>query len=234
MESYKLYNELNETSLNEILDNYIPQNSIILDKDKIIIQFLSYCSLENDFNFILDAVSTLVNFRLEEREKFHNENKYIDTNLTIKRSLFTSIITTYAKCFNSSNVNGRTNLNADFIKKNFQEDLLNLNEFLKFHEKIINMRNTYIAHSDKNLFEKDICYMNFNYNNERGFLEIEINYISGGTYNFDEDEFQLLILLCSHLKKNVVEKKTIISDKIIKNYSKEQLIELGLTTIKKS
>lgn len=231
MESYKLYEEPNTKYFIEKMKEKLPDSTVILQKNHIINQFLAYCSLENDLDFIINATGKLIDYRVQEYHILNSSESYIDDNLIIKKSLFISIITTYAKCFNTTKKrNGK--LDENFIKKGFPNDLLDINKFLELHEELMNLRNTFIAHADHNIYENHECYMGFNYNIEAEMLEIEVNYITAETYNFDEDQLQLLILICSQLKKNVIEKKNKATQSIIKSYPKEKLQLLGLATIK--
>ncbi|MGC4128499.1 MAG: hypothetical protein QM564_02840 [Bergeyella sp.] len=129
MKSYKLYEQEDKNTFEYRLKEEIPKNSIILKKDKIISQYLSYCSLENDLNFVIDTASILIDYRVNEYTTI-NSDSYIDNNLIIKKSLFKSIITTYAKCFNASKK--RSSLDEKFIEKNFPDDLLDLDKFFGF------------------------------------------------------------------------------------------------------
>lgn len=233
MESYKLYEEPNTKYFIEKMKENLPNNSIILQKNHRINQFLSYCSIENDLNFVISATGKLIDYRVSEYNTLNSSESYIDDNLIIKKSLFISIIITYAKCFNKTNKR-KGKLDEHSIKKDFPNDLLDINNFLELHKKLINLRNTFIAHSDHNTYENQECYMNFNYNSAEGMLEIEVNYITAETYSFDEDELQLLILICSQLRKNVIEKKNKATQQIIESYPKENLQILGFATIKNS
>ncbi|MBL3550180.1 hypothetical protein [Chryseobacterium sp. KMC2] len=230
MESYKLYEEPNEIYFINKMKEMLPEHSIILQKNHIINQFLAYGSLEEDLNFIISATGKLIDYRVSEYSSTQSPEGYRDDNLIVKKSLFISIITTYGKCFNKTNK--RRMLDESFIKKNFPDDLLDIDSFLKLHKKLINLRNTFIAHSDHNIYESQICYMKFKYNIEEEMLEIEVNYMITETYTFDEDQLELLILICSQLRKNVTEKKNKTTKTIIDSFSKEELQRLGLSTLK--
>ncbi|WP_019407701.1 hypothetical protein [Pseudomonas psychrophila] len=82
----------------------------------------------------------------------------IDSNDDIvKRSLFTSSVITYGKCFATGELRG-VKLDISFIKKIFTPKLLSR------HKNIIEIRNKYIAHANTETHEKAHTFIAFDHN----------------------------------------------------------------------
>ncbi len=227
-ESFKLHEDINESILDDRVKKIIPKNSVILKKaEKLVANYLSYCSIENDLEFVREAISKLMEIRLNEFEH-KNTDGYEDKRLIEKRGLFIAILTSYSKCFNSNK--GRVSLNEQFITKDFPASLLNKEKILDFHRKMIALRNKFIAHADESFYESTIGFMAFSI--EGSVLNTTINYATGIVYSFNESELENMMILSAYLMKQVENKKKQLTDKIISKLSKEELISLGFQTIK--
>jgi len=227
-ESSKLFVDINDSIIDNRIMKKIPDNSIILKRDdKIISNYLSYCSIENDLEFISEATSELISIRLRDNEHI-TDNSYYDFNLILKRSLFISILTSYGRCFKFSK--GRISLNEQFITRDYSENLLSKENALLFHRHMLNLRDKFIAHVDETFYERTIGFMHFELNDR--LLDVSINYVTGILYSFNENELENLLILSRVLLTNIEQKKTQITNKIINKFSRDELILLGLKAIK--
>lgn len=93
--------------------------------------------------FLYEAKASLELLTKYDKDKFTEMDDII-----LYQSLFKNFIMSYSKCFSSSG-KGRTSLNANDIFTE-QTDLLQL------HNKIMKIRNTYVAHNDQSDFNISI------------------------------------------------------------------------------
>lgn len=99
---------------------------------------ISYMLIREDLLFIKDACIRLITYKTAEKQ---------DTLLIT--SLRQSIIVTYGKCF-TENEGGFSKLTKDII---------NADEFLTTHERLMDLRHSFIAHRDDNEKEMAFIYM---------------------------------------------------------------------------
>ena len=217
------------SNLERTLKGKLPQNCWKIDgRLEFTKQYESYCSIENELEYLNTIISKLADFRIEENKtnKFGN-----DLNFWLKKSLFQSVIISYSRCFNKTNKEGRINLNEKFIKKNFpKHPNISLENTIKFHKWLLDVRNKYVAHADKSEFEKTIGFIEFSYDGR--ILESGFSHVSAGIYSFNEDEITNLIILNAWLLKQVREKLKVLSNKIVEELTEEGLKRIGAMTLK--
>ncbi|PIB34486.1 hypothetical protein BFP72_03190 [Reichenbachiella sp. 5M10] len=228
--SFKIFDPITKDKLTEHLIGRLPPNSAVLDpKSKFVKQFIDYCSIESDLEMVKRSISELGDIRIEEYEKYSKDD-YEDPILLIKRSLFVSTIIGYCRCFNSSK--GRLSINQDFIKRNFPNSLMNADNTIEFHNRIVEIRNNFIAHANNYHLEQVIAFIQFEYID--GQLVSRMNYAEAANYSFHEDELENFMILSSFLMKQVQNKKEKVSAKIVEEMTYDGLMKLGAETIQKS
>lgn len=109
---------------------------------------------------------------------------------------------------------------------------MSLGKTLKFHSKLLRLRNKFVAHADKSEFAQTLSFIEFSYQDKR--LNSEFSYISGNIYSFDETELINFIILVAYLLKKTNEKIKVLSDKIVSKLTETGLVHLGMETLKKS
>jgi len=227
-ESYKVFSKIEKGDLAKIIIDKIPNNSVILKKeDPIVKRYLDLSSIETDLEFVKESVSMLLEIRITQ-SKTAIPNNYKDEKLVLKRSLYISSILSYARCFNKSN--GRLSLSEKNLKKDFPIDLLNLENTLLFHKSLMDLRNKLIAHADEHPLEETVAFINFELNDN--YLDSKIEYIYSNKYFPDEDELQNFLIISAFLIKQVEKEKDKISSKILAEIGEQNLLELGLKTLK--
>lgn len=102
---------------------------------------------------------------------------------------------------------------------------------LAIHEKVITLRNKYIAHVEDTHFETVKAFLTLEYDGK--MLEHSLRGIYLGTYNFDEEEMQDWILLNSYLIKKVSEKQSELTELFFQSISKQELLKLAAEAFKK-
>lgn len=223
--SVKIYDEITKDKIFGKLLKILPKNSSVLDKNnKCVDQYLQYCSIENDLEFLRITLKKLLEIRYIDYTFIEESEFYDDPNLLVKRSLFISLVTTYCRCFNYSK--GRKKLDINFIKKQKVEGY---QELMDLHQEIINIRNKFIAHSDDIHLENILAYIEFEYGKKEIFSKI--TYAYSGAYSFNEDELFLLQRLINLLLENVHKKMKKACDKIVEDITKEGLIRLGINLL---
>ena len=228
IERHYLYNDFTTTMEESLLDQ-LPKNSWRIDKKlKFTRQYESFSSIENELEYINTLILKLAEIRVEERKR---PNSKTDSNYWLKKSLFQSIIISYARCFNYTKGTGRVSINKDFIKKEFPEHPnISIENTLKFHDLLMDIRNKYIGHADNSGLEKTIGFIKFSYDGKT--LNSELNYLTASIYSFDENQITNLIILSAWLLKKVRRKLKVLSDKIINELTEEELRKIGLSTLK--
>jgi hypothetical protein len=215
-----------------LLKKALPKKSIMVhfDDNPYFKEFLAHFFTASNFEHVKDLIYKLIDYRIDELENdIHPDIFYDDTNMHIKRSFFTSAIVTYSRCFNSPKGKMKK-MDIKHLLKKLPADLMfngkNLPDRLfTIHQKIITLRNKYIAHADDSSFETIKSFMTLNFNGET--LEHSLNGIYLGTYNFDNEEMQDWALLTSFLIKNLIEKQKELSDLFFKSISKDELLKLA-------
>jgi hypothetical protein len=171
----------------------------------------------------------LAESRIAENDSDVHAEVYNDNNFYIKRSFFISAIITYSRIFNSPKSKIKK-LDIKHLVKEMPDDLeldeIGIrNRLLTIHEKIITLRNKYVAHAEDTHFETICAFMKLELNGK--ILEHSLQGIYSGTYNFDGEEIQDWIMLNSFLIKKLKEKQGQLMDLFFKNLSREELLKLA-------
>lgn len=210
-----------------LLKKALPEKSIMIEFEgnRYLKGFLAHFFTASDLEFVKELIHQLIDLRIKDNADDH----FVEKNFHLKRSLFTTAIVTYMRCFNSPK--GKLQkLDIKHLLKKLPDDLVFNGKFMKerllgLHERIAFLRNKYIAHADDNDFETVGTYMTLNYNGKN--LEYSLNGIYLATYNFDEEEMQNWIFLISFYIKYLVEKQNELTDAFFKSISKEDLFRLA-------
>jgi len=226
--SSKFFEKVNKERLNEHLESILPENSLILDsKNRFVKQFIEYSSIENDIEFVKISIEKLIEYRELDYKLFDDVMEYRDPNFLIKKSLYVSLIICHNRCFNSGK--GRLSLNTDFIKKCVPKSE-NKEKIIDFHKKVINLRNKFVAHADNYHLEETVAFLQFQIDDKDG-LTSRMNYAYSGSYSFREEELILFEQLTDFLLDSINKKKSILSKKIMEQFSKEEYVKMGINTI---
>lgn len=212
-----------------IIKKLLPKQSIIVrfEGNPYLKEFVSYFFTANNLEFVQDLISKLVEFRISDNDI--NAEVYEDNNFYIKRSFFISAIINYSRIFNSPKSKIKK-LDIKHLIKEIPEDLdldgIGVKErLLTIHEKIITLRNKYIAHAEDTHFETICAFINFEFDGK--MLEHSLQGIYLGTYNFDEEEIQDWTMLISFLIKKIKEKQEELMDLLFSKMSREELLKLA-------
>ncbi|GAB3319881.1 hypothetical protein GCM10027299_12870 [Larkinella ripae] len=149
--------------------------------------------LQDDLNFIVK----LSNYLKSGNAKTDNENTDEKEMLTLQSYWYT-IVVTYGKLFTSAGP-GITSLNKKDCFKG-EDDLLNT------HEKLMDLRNTYIAHRSNMEKQIAIPYFNFIANGEN--LDLAFSIMTGSLIsegNVSVEEYQKLFeFLLNYLRQKTI------------------------------
>src|SRR5580700_7740095 len=156
-QSVKYFGKPNTEENIEIIKKILPGKSVIVsfNENPYFKEFLSYFFTTNNLEFVQELVSKMAEFKIIGNDT--NADVYIDDNFYVKRSFFISAITTYARIFNSPKSKIKK-LDIKHLIKEIPEDLT-LDEIsirdrlLTIHEKVITLRNKFIAHAEDTHFE---------------------------------------------------------------------------------
>jgi len=151
--------------------------------------YAGYILIRKDLELIIEAISQL---------KSNNNNKITSQSLS-----FFSIVT-YAKCFTSNSGRGPS-LNFKAVFKIAE------NELTIEHERILSLRNDYVAHAG-NSFEK--CAITGTINMEIGGMHLEGNLL----YVTNIGTLDIFLKLCEYVKLYVQDKIKDFESKIFKDF----------------
>lgn len=229
VERHILTDELEDGILRKIIIEKLPKNAMILnDKMELVKQYKSFCSIETELNYLDTVIAKLADIRINDNQDQNTDT--FDHQYLIKKSLFIAAVISYARCFNSTFKDGRISLKEKFIKKGFPEHpSLSVANTMKFHKKIMELRNSFVAHADKSEYEETVAFIEFSYQNER--MNAQFSHITNHIYSFDETEIQNFIVLTAYLLKKTKEKIKQLSDKIADDITEKGLLYLGRKTI---
>lgn len=230
-QSIKYFGEHNTEKNIEIIKKMLPKKSVLVhfEGNPYFKEFISHFFTANNLEFVQELVYKLAEFKIAENDSDTHADVYIDDNFYIKRSFFISAIITYSRIFNSPKSKIKK-LDIKHLIKEISEDLI-LDEIsvrtrlLTIHEKIITLRNKYIAHSEDTHFETINAYMRFQFN--ENVLEHSLQGVYLGTYNFDGEEIKDWIMLNSFLIKKLKEKQEELTDLFFSNLNREDLLKLA-------
>ena len=229
--SVKYWGQLSTEKNLTIIKKLLPKKSIIVhfEGNPYFKEFLSHFFTANNLEFVQELVYKLAESRIAENDSEVHAEVYNDNNFYIKRSFFISAIITYSRIFNSPKSKIKK-LDIKHLVKEIPDDLepdeIGIrNRLLTIHEKIITLRNKYVAHAEDTHFETICAFMKLELNGK--ILEHSLQGIYLGTYNFDGEEIQDWIMLNSFLIKKLKEKQEQLMDLFFKNLSREELLKLA-------
>jgi hypothetical protein len=230
-QSIKYFGQQSTEKNIEIIRKLLPKKSVIVhfEGNPYFKEFLSHFFTANNLEFVQELVYKLAEFRIAENDSNAHQDIYNDSNFYIKRSFFISAIITYSRIFNSPKSKIKK-LDIKHLVKEISEDLI-LDEIsmrdrlLTIHEKIITLRNKYVAHAEDTHFETINAFMSFQFNGK--VLEHSLQGVYLGTYNFDGEETQDWIMLNSFLIKKLKEKQGELMDLFFNNLNREELLKLA-------
>lgn len=196
-----------------------PCNYVVIDS-KIATKYKSYVLLCKDLEVCIECI--------EDIQKLNSIKDEILTDKLKHKLLITAIIT-YGKCYSKSK--NRSSLEwktvSSFLNSNpiFSNENLIINDRMSvLHDKIINMRNDYIAHH-LNVENEEVlfwCYLNPNFN-DKGIIQFStrIKYVTD-IDNFIEEARNLFVFAynyCNHQKELHFKKleKTLDINELYKN-----------------
>lgn len=230
-QSVKYFGQQDTEKNIEIIKKMLPRKSVMVffDENPYFRGFLSHFFTANNLSFVQELIQKLAEFRIAENESNATEDVYSDSNFYVKRSFFISAIITYARVFNSPKSKIKKLEVKDLVKR-IPEDIILDNISLRsrliaIHEKIMTLRNKYIAHAEDTHFETIGAFMKFEFDGK--LLEHSLQGAYLGTYNFDEEEIQDWIMLNSFLIEIHKEKQEELVDLFFKNLSREELLKLA-------
>ncbi|AOW18926.1 hypothetical protein LPB03_16355 [Polaribacter vadi] len=224
----KIYGDVTPKSVEEILLNKLPSNSWLIDEEiKFVKQLNGYISINEDLENVKELIAELSEIR--EREKQNN----IEERRLIKRALFTNAIVTYARCFNFTKKDGRNSIDITLIKKDFPtQKEFEINDLIRFHKYIMEYRNTFISHADKNIYETDKAHIEFEYDGQT--LNSIFSHYSIKVFSFDEVQLKNFSILTNVLLLKVDQKRRLLIEKVKNEIGNEKLLEIGLGISKKN
>jgi len=223
----KIFGDVTPESVDQILEAKIKENQWLIDEDiKYVKPLNDLISVIVDLDFIEETITELMEIRFRER-KTQNEHSKI-----IKRALFTNAIVTYARCFNHSKTGGRKSINIDILSKHFPKDTnVYRKDLIKFHKYILNLRNRFVAHADKSIYETVKSNIEFEYDGTK--LNSGFGFYSVSVYSFDEVQLNNFLILTKALQIILNEKKQKLTEKVKNEIGDEVLLRIGLPIAKK-
>lgn len=224
----KIYGDVTPKTVEEILLNELPSNSWLIDEEiKFVKQLNGYISIKEDLENVEELIAELTEIR--EREKQNNKEE----RRLIKRALFTNAIITYARCFNFTKKGGRNSIDIKLIKKDFPtQKEFEVNDLIRFHKYIMELRNTFISHADKNIYETDKAHIEFQYDGET--FNSTFSHYSIKVFSLDEVQLKNFSILTNVLLLKVDEKRRLLTDKVKSEIGNDKLLEIGLGISKKT
>ncbi|MDF0716546.1 hypothetical protein PY092_10335 [Muricauda sp. 334s03] len=224
----KIFGDVTPKSVEEILLKELPKNSWLIDeKIKFVKQLNNYISIIDDLENVKDLIQELVVIR-EKEVKANKEERRL-----IKRALFITAIINYARCFNSTKKDGRNSIDIKLIRKDFPKyNDIEVADLLRFHKYIMGLRNTFIAHADRNIYETDRAHIEFEYDGK--ILNSTFSHYSIKVFSFDEVQLKNFFILTNLLLIKVEEKKRALVDKVKNKVGNRKLLEIGLKLSKKT
>lgn len=221
-------NKFNSENPEDLLKDALPKNSWLIDESIPYVKHLNdYNSIIEDLEFAKECLIELKKMRLlEENTKIQNSN-------TLKRAYFTNSVITYARCFNSSKKDGRISINKNQFRRNFPDNVnVKAEDLVEFHNYIMDLRNKFIAHADKSIFETIRVYIQFE--NEGEYLHSTFANLSIAMFNFDETQLSNFMVLIDYAIITLKEKSQILTQKIKDEIGDNKLLEVGIKILKKN
>lgn len=181
-----------EANIN-MLKRALPEKAIIVEfeENPYFKEFLAYFFTAQNLSHVQNLVDKLAELHIQNEQGEAKAAFYEDPNFYIKRSFFTSAIITYARAFNSPK--GKIKKpDVKHLLKQLPDDLVFDDErkikerLLTIHEKIITLRNKFIAHVEDSHFETVRAYITFNF--ENNVLQHSLNGMYLGRYSLSGEE----------------------------------------------
>lgn len=220
-----------EANIN-MLKRALPEKAIIVEfeENPYFKEFLAYFFTAQNLSHVQNLVDKLADLHIENEQSEAKVAFYEDPNFYIKRSFFTSAIITYARAFNSPK--GKIKKpDVKHLLKQLPDDLVFDDErkikerLLTIHEKIITLRNKFIAHVEDSHFEMVRAYITFNFQNN--VLQHSLNGMYLGIYSLSGEEIQEWIMLNAYLQKKLLDKQNELTDLFFQKLSKEELLKIA-------
>lgn len=230
--SIRLADEQTTEANISMLKRALPKKAIIVEfeENHYFKEFLAYFFTAQNLVHVQNLIDKLAELHIENEQNQAEIAFYEDQNFYIKRSFFTSAIITYARAFNSSK--GKIKKpDVKHLLKQLPDDLVFDDErkikqrLLTIHEKIITLRNKFIAHAEDSHFETVKAYITFNF--ENNVLQHSLNGMYLGVYSLSGEEIQEWIMLNAYLQKKLLNKQNELIDLFFKNLSKEELLRIA-------
>lgn len=215
-----------------MLKRALPEKAILVEFEgnPYFKEFLAYFFTAQNLSHVQDLVDKLAELHIADERNEAKVTFYEDPNFYIKRSFFTSAIVTYARAFNSP----RGKIKKPDVKhllKQLPDDLVFDDErkikerLLAVHEKIMTLRNKFIAHAEDKHFETVSAYITFSF--ENNVLQHSLSGVYLGTYSLSGEEIQEWIMLNAYLQKKLLEKQRELTDLFFQKLSKEDLLRIA-------
>ena len=217
----KIYGDVTPKSVEEILLKELPSNAWLIEEDiKYVKQLNSYVSILEDLHNVKELIQELTVIR-EREVKTNTEERRL-----LKRALFTNAIIGYARCFNYTKKGGRNPIDIQVIKKDFpKSESIKSNDLIRFHKYIMGLRNSFVAHADKSIYETDRAHIEFEYDGT--ILNSIFSHYSIKIYSFDEVQLKNFSIMTDLLLAKVEEKKRTLVDKVKNEIGDDSLAKIG-------
>ncbi len=219
-------NKFHSDDPEDILKEALPKNSWLIDESILHVKHLNdYNSIIEDLEFAKECLIELKKMRMLE------ENTEIENSNILKRAYFTNSVITYARCFNYTKQGGRISINKKQFKKNFpNNEKITANDLVKFHDYIMDLRNKFIAHADKSIFEKNRVYIQFEAEGEN--LHSTFANLSVAMFNFEQTQLSNFMVLVDYTIINLRDKSKTLTQKVKDQIGDDKLLEVAMKTLK--
>ncbi|WP_422082809.1 hypothetical protein [Ulvibacterium sp.] len=223
----KIYGDVTPQSVEDILLAELPSNAWLIDETiKYAKQLNDHISILEDLQNVKELIQELTIIRKRELSNNTGERRLL------KRALFTNAIIGYGRCFNYTKKGGRNSIDIKIIKKDFPgQNGIKVNDLIRFHKYIIGLRNSFVAHADKSIYETDRAHIEFQYDGST--LNSIFSHYSIKVYSFDEVQLKNFSILTDLLVVKVEEKKSALVDKLKSEIGDSKLIDIGFKIAKK-
>ncbi len=172
-----------------------------------------YALIDKDLDYIIRTVKLVISLTDDKIDLTSNKHSYqyiskSDDLTIIQRSLFSSAVIAYGKCFASANGRG-VKLEKTSVFKNEASNLLEI------HANIIDARNDYIAHAGKTFMENFSVHLVSHPDKERdipAFISVDTDFIN----HVSRNTFIKYMMVFEHVSAHVKQKMEHLYEKINK------------------
>lgn len=205
----------------DLLSKALPKNGWFIDENIKYVKHLNdYNSIIEDLEFAKECLQELKKIRILE------ENTKIKKSENLKRVYFTNSVITYARCFNYTKKDGRISIDKKQFKKNFPDKTdLKPDDLIRFHNYIMDLRNKFVAHADKNVFEAKRTYVQFKYKDQ--YLHSTFANLSVTMFNFDQTQLSNFMVLLDYSIISLKRKTDTLIKKVKNEIGNERLLEIA-------